>query len=59
MLVLSRKTDQVILIGEDIEIMVVGIENGQVKIGINAPKEVNIQRKELLETKVEKELLNI
>lgn len=59
MLVLSRKTDQVVLIGEDIEIMIVGIENGQVKIGIKAPKEINIQRKELTEKDVEKDLVNV
>lgn len=37
------------MIGDDIEITISKIEDGSVKIGIQAPKEVNILRKELLE----------
>ncbi len=49
MLVLARKTDQSILIGDDIEIKVVSIDKGVVKLGIEAPKELSIIRNELLE----------
>lgn len=49
MLVLSRKNQQAIKIGDDIEITVVAIEGEQVKIGIEAPKHVEIHRKELVE----------
>lgn len=47
MLVLSRKNKQSIMIGDDIEITIVAIEGDQVKVGINAPKKVEIHRKEI------------
>ncbi|OEF99498.1 carbon storage regulator [Vulcanibacillus modesticaldus] len=47
MLILSRKKNQSIILGNDIEITVVAIEGDQVKIGINAPKHVEILRKEI------------
>jgi len=47
MLVISRKKGESILIGEDIEITIIKLENGSVKLAINAPKEVSILRKEL------------
>ncbi|MFN2340091.1 MAG: carbon storage regulator CsrA [Halanaerobium sp.] len=49
MLVLSRKLNEKIIIDDQIEITVVGIENGKVQLGIEAPKEIEIMRKELLE----------
>jgi carbon storage regulator len=49
-LILSRKKGQSILIGNDIEIVISAIEGDQVKIGIQAPKDVNILRKEIYET---------
>ena len=56
MLVISRKKNDGILIGEDIEITVVSIENNAVRLAINAPKEMNILRKELY-TEVQNENL--
>ncbi|WP_257350269.1 carbon storage regulator CsrA [Pseudalkalibacillus decolorationis] len=47
MLVLTRKPNQSIQIGEDIEITVLEIDGDQIKLGINAPKEVDIHRKEI------------
>ncbi|MGD7006928.1 carbon storage regulator CsrA [Metabacillus sp. 84] len=47
MLVLTRKLNETIQIGEDIEITVVGIQDGQIKLGISAPKHVDIHRKEI------------
>ena len=49
MLVVSRKKGESILIGDDIEITISQIESGNVKVAINAPKNVTILRKELLE----------
>jgi carbon storage regulator len=49
MLVISRKENERIKIGDDIEIVIVEIGKGQVKIGIEAPKNVHILRSELLE----------
>ncbi len=47
MLVLSRKKDQSIMIGDDIELTVLSIEGDQIKLGIKAPRSVDIQRKEI------------
>lgn len=47
MLVLTRKRNESIQIGEDIEVKVLGIEGDQVKLGISAPKSVDIYRKEI------------
>jgi carbon storage regulator len=47
MLVLTRKPKESIMIGDDIEITVVSIEGDQIKLGINAPKNVDIHRKEI------------
>lgn len=48
MLVLTRKNQQKIRIGDDIEIVVLDIEGGKVRLGIQAPREMNIKRAELL-----------
>ena len=47
MLALSRKQGESIMIGNDIEITILDIRNDQVKIGISAPKQVGIYRKEI------------
>ena len=57
MLVITRKQGESILIGDDIEISISKIEDGSVKIAINAPKELTILRKELYK-EVENENLN-
>ena len=46
MLVLTRKRDQSILIGGDIRIVVVAIERDQVRLGIEAPRDVTVRRAE-------------
>lgn len=47
MLVLSRKVGESIMIGDDIELIVLGTEGDSVKLGLNAPKEVSIYRQEI------------
>ncbi len=47
MLVLTRKTGEAIQIGEDIEISIVSVKGDQVKLGIDAPKKIDIHRKEV------------
>jgi len=49
MLVLSRKKGQSIMIGNDIEISIIDIQGEQVRIGINAPRNVTVHRKEVFE----------
>ena len=50
MLILTRKKDESIVINDNIEIIIVGIEDGKVKLGIKAPKDVEIHRKEVYES---------
>ena len=47
MLVIGRKKGEAFLIGEDIEITVVKVEDGSVKLAIEAPRDISILRKEL------------
>ena len=54
MLVVTRRSGQSILIGGGIEVFVLEIDGGQVRIGINAPRTIRILRRELL-TQVESE----
>jgi carbon storage regulator len=49
MLVLSRKVGEVITIGSDIKITVLGIDRGLVRLGIDAPKEISVHRQEILD----------
>ncbi|MGE7769391.1 carbon storage regulator CsrA [Viridibacillus arvi] len=61
MLVLSRKTDESIMIGDNVEIKILSVDGEQVKIGIVAPKTVKIHRSEVFAAIQEqnKEALNV
>ncbi|ACJ34933.1 carbon storage regulator CsrA [Anoxybacillus flavithermus] len=47
MLVLTRKLKEAIQIGDDIEVVVLAIDGDQVKLGIRAPKHIDVHRKEI------------
>lgn len=49
MLVLSRQVDETIMIGDDIEVTIVDIRGDKVRLGITAPKEIAVHRKEVYE----------
>ncbi|MFJ8457755.1 carbon storage regulator CsrA [Lysinibacillus xylanilyticus] len=49
MLVLSRKKDESIMIGDQIEIKILAVEGEQIKLGIVAPKSVKVHRSEVFE----------
>ena len=49
MLILTRKVGEIIMIGEDIAVKVLGVRSGQVKIGIEAPRELPVHRHEIFE----------
>ena len=49
MLVLSRRKDEKIMIGDDISIMVVDIRGDKVRLGVEAPQEIPVHRREVYE----------
>lgn len=49
MLVLSRSKDESIMIGEDIEVTIVDVRGHKVRLGITAPKEIPVHRREVYE----------
>ncbi len=49
MLVLSRQRDETIMIGDEVEITVVDIRGDKVRLGINAPRQIQVHRKEVYE----------
>jgi len=50
MLVLSRQRDESIMIGDDVEITIVDIRGDKVRLGISAPTEIPVHRKEVYES---------
>jgi len=49
MLVLSRQKDESIMIGDDVEITIVDVRGDKVRLGITAPKEIPVHRREVYE----------
>ena len=47
MLVLSRQKDESIMIGDDVEIIIVDVRGDKVRLGINAPKSIPVHRREV------------
>ena len=47
MLILTRKTGESLLVGDDVEITVLSVRGSQVKLGVNAPKDIAVHRQEI------------
>ena len=58
MLVLSRKKDERIIIGDQITVMVIEIRGDKVRLGIDAPKEVTVHREEVYEANLRRQELD-
>lgn len=49
MLILTRRIGETLMIGDDVMVTVLGVKGSQVRIGINAPKDVSVHRQEIYE----------
>ncbi len=47
MLILTRRVGETLMIGDEIEVTILGLKGNQVRIGINAPKDVSVHREEI------------
>ncbi len=47
MLILTRRVGETLMIGDEVTVTVLGVKGNQVRIGVNAPKEVSVQREDI------------
>ena len=49
MLILTRKSNETLMVGDEVTVTVLGVKGNQVRIGVNAPREVAVHREEIYE----------
>jgi carbon storage regulator CsrA len=49
MLILTRRVNEALMVGDEVTVTVLGVKGGQVRIGINAPRDVGVHREEIYE----------
>ena len=60
MLILTRRVGETLMIGDNVTVTVLGVKGNQVRVGVNAPKEVSVHREEIyMRIQAEKENNNV
>jgi carbon storage regulator len=49
MLILTRRVGETVVIGDEVEVTVLGVKGNQVRLGVNAPRDVSVHRQEIYE----------
>lgn len=54
MLILTRRVGETMMVGDDVTVTILGVKGNQVRLGVNAPKDVSVQREEIYQ-RIQKE----
>lgn len=57
MLILTRRTGETVMIGNEVTVTILGVKGNQARVGINAPKSIAVHRKEIYE-RIKREMQN-
>jgi len=58
MLILTRRVGETLMIGDEVTVTVLGVKGNQVRIGVNAPRDVTVHREEIYERIKQEQLVN-
>ena len=58
MLILTRRIGETLMVGDDVSITVLGVKGNQVRVGVNAPKDIAVHREEIYERIQREKALN-
>jgi len=47
MLILTRRVGETLMVGDDVSLTILGVKGNQVRVGVNAPKEISVHREEI------------